>query len=384
MPYDQDGNWTQDYNPYDVNQSGQAEAPNFAANTEKPDGGAWEDSAGSGTQFGQPIPPKKQPTGTADSAWLNWIHSQFGDSASRGGGFADLPSGMSMADVVSKFNADTGFNAKVAGGASGDMVDFGQGARDVKTAGGQLWYNYGPGGPPGQPQTSNMAAWTGQPANSVSSQSGSTSASTSVSGPSPEEIAMKQQREAMRKQLFDQLMVRSQQGLNVDRNDPAVRGQADAYAANEQRSARNYLSDIAEQRGPYATGNIRNEQRMTNERVGQRTGAFESELMGREISAKRQEIAQALSSMQGLLSTEDQLTLQKEMAQMDDAMRKLQLSQQGSQFGQDLGYRYANLAQQGSQFNQSQQAQQDQFLAQLGLTAADRKKYWDSVDSGKL
>lgn len=67
----------------------------------------------------------------------------------------------------------------------------------------------------------------------------------------------------------------------------------------------------------------------------QRTGAFEAELIGRELVARRTEIAEALQSMQGLLTTEQQLALTKQLKKMDDALARLKL-QDASQFNADL------------------------------------------------
>jgi len=134
--------------------------------------------------------------------------------------------------------------------------------------------------------------------------------------------------------LYQQLLGRSQQGLAMTRNDPAIRGQADAYSAQEDRSRRNYLGDVAERSGPNA--NLRGEERMAAERQGQRVGGFEAELMGRELGARRQEIAQALSSMQGMLSADQQAALQREMSALDAAIRREGMGQQNDQFNKNL------------------------------------------------
>lgn len=149
----------------------------------------------------------------------------------------------------------------------------------------------------------------------------------------------------LRQQLLDTLSKRSQQSLAVDRNDPIIRAQADAFGANEERSKRNYLADLAEKLGPNA--NLRGETRMANERVGQSTGGYEAELMGRELTARRTEIADALTQMRGMLTTEQEIQLRKELAQMDDAIQRMKLQQDSSQFGATLGYQQASLAQQG-------------------------------------
>lgn len=160
-------------------------------------------------------------------------------------------------------------------------------------------------------------------------------------------------------EMYNLLLSRATQGLAIDRNTPVIRQQADVYSANEERAKRNYLADIAEQAGPIA--NLRGEQRVASERVGQRTGAFEAELMGRELVARRTEIAEALQSMQGLLTTEQTLALQKEMKTMDDAIARLKLKQEASQFNADLAYRNRALDQAGSQFGQTLGYNYDQF-----------------------
>ena len=143
--------------------------------------------------------------------------------------------------------------------------------------------------------------------------------------------------------LIQQLMARAQQGP-VTRNDPNVRAQSDAYAANEQRASRNYLGDVAEKAGPYA--NLQGEQRMAAERVGQRTGAFEAELLGRETDARREEIQQALSMWGGMLSNDQRLTLERELAQLSNQARTADRSQQNDQFLRELALREFDLGNQ--------------------------------------
>jgi hypothetical protein len=182
------------------------------------------------------------------------------------------------------------------------------------------------------------------------------------------------------KALYEELLKRSQQGLAIDRNDPIIRGQADAYSANQERSRRNYLGDLAEKSGPNA--NLRGEQRLTAERAGQASGAFESELMGRELTARRDEIAQALNSRQNYLSDQQRNSLTMELAKMDDAVRRLGISTQDKQFNQDLGYRNRALDQGNSQFYAGLNQSDNQFRDRLGFDYADRSNYWDAYNRG--
>jgi hypothetical protein len=138
--------------------------------------------------------------------------------------------------------------------------------------------------------------------------------------------------------LMAQLMARAQQGLAVNREDPNVRAQADAYAANEERQRRQYLTRAAEEMGGRPV-NLRGEERLASERAGQRSGAFEAELIGREIGARRDEIAQALALWGNRLSDEQRQGLERELAQLNDRARTQDRSQQMEQFLRELALR---------------------------------------------
>jgi hypothetical protein len=168
-------------------------------------------------------------------------------------------------------------------------------------------------------------------------------------------------------ELFNVLQQRATQGLNVSRTDPAIRAQADAYSAQEERASRNYLADVAEKDGPFA--NMRGETRMASERMGQRVGAFEAELMGRELQARRDEIAQALQLSASLLSTEQQRELQRQMALLDNAIAQQQAGNASLGLNQDW---------------MEALMQNAQFLDDLGARERDRRSYYDLVQSGQL
>lgn len=195
--------------------------------------------------------------------------------------------------------------------------------------------------------------------------------------------------QALRDKLYQQLLDRATQGTKIDKNDAIIRAQADAYNATTDRSTRNYLADLAEQAGPNT--NLRGEQRMAAEKSGQAEAGFEAELMGRELQARREEIQNALTEMGSLLTADQQAALQKELAVMDNALKKLALDQNNDQFLKDLDYRKQQLAQQNQQYqgdldyrNRQLQAQTDQFLERLGFDATDRAAYWAAVNKGLL
>jgi hypothetical protein len=80
--------------------------------------------------------------------WLEWIDHKYGTSSSRGGGFADLPPGVTLEQALQAYRDDTGATATYVGGSSGDKVDFGFGVVDAQTGTGQLWWG-GEGAPGG-------------------------------------------------------------------------------------------------------------------------------------------------------------------------------------------------------------------------------------------
>lgn len=173
-------------------------------------------------------------------------------------------------------------------------------------------------------QTFNTGAGAGGGGGSASS-----SFSASSSGP---------QQGPLYDQLVQMLLQRAQQGLDVNRNSEQIRTQADPYAANVERQKRNYLADLAEKGGPLA--NLGGETRLANERAGQASGLFESQLIGREIEARRTEIQDALTQLGSLLTEQQRMSLQRELAQLDDATRRLQIDQQARQFRDQLGLQY--------------------------------------------
>lgn len=121
-------------------------------------------------------------------------------------------------------------------------------------------------------------------------------------------------------QLYQMLLNRAQQGTAVNPNDPNIRQQVDPYSASIERERRNYLADTAERSGPMA--NLHGEERLSRERAGQATGTFESQLIGREIQSKRDEIQSALSQLGSQLTADQQLALQKELGYLDDATKR--------------------------------------------------------------
>lgn len=161
------------------------------------------------------------------------------------------------------------------------------------------------------------------------------------------------QRSAEKAALIQQLMDRAHQSTIIDPNDPNIRGQVDAYSAQAERARRNFLADTAEGTSPYSTGAMLGQERMTAEKMGQDVGGLEVELRARELQTRRTEIQQALDSLGGLLSNEEQQGLQRELANLNAAIEKTRINTQNTQF-------FAGLNQNDKQFA-TQIAQNERF-----------------------
>lgn len=146
--------------------------------------------------------------------------------------------------------------------------------------------------------------------------------------------------------LFDMLMGRAKQSLKVDPNDPILRGQSDAYSAQQTRHGRQYLKELAERSG--ANANIDAEGRMVAEKAAQSSAGFEANLMQQELTSRRQEIKDALAGAAGLLTAEQQLQLQMELKQLD---QQADLYKFGVNSNQREGEFARNLIQRQSEFD---------------------------------
>ncbi len=300
-------------------------------------GGIWNDFPQQGR-----LPPAGQPgapTPTA-SPWTKDARNTFRDAwMSSGGG--DLqnfintnPAATPYKDQFRVEGDKLYINPTVDDkyGAMGQEVidavlDYGPGGQNKPA-----WTGIGPGSgsagnnvyPGGMPNSGGMTGGTGSAAGGFVP-SGGSALSGGVGGG------------AQGQAIFDLLMKRANQGEVVDPNDPILKSQVDAYGAQQERARRNYLSGEAERQG--ANTNLGAETRSSEETVGQNIGAFQGQLMQRELDARRQEIESALSGAAGFLTQEQQMALQEELA-------KLSLAQQESQFGRSQG-------QQESQFGRS-------------------------------
>lgn len=193
-----------------------------------------------------------------------------------------------------------------------------------------------------------------------SSAGGSSGGSSAPSSAPTQNSAFQNQLQANATSLYNTLLDRSKQSLSVGANDPIIKGQVDAYRAENDRDSRNAQTQWAESSGPYA--NPQGQERMLAEKSAQATSGLQASLMGNELTARRNDIQNALTQMGGLLTSEQQTALQ-----------------------QQLGLINANLAQQGIGLQQQQiNSGNDQFAATYGLNSANQANYWDALRSGLL
>lgn len=174
-------------------------------------------------------------------------------------------------------------------------------------------------------------------------------------------------------QFYNQLLGRSQQSLNVNANDPVIKGQVDQFRNAQTRGQRSNLAAVAEAAGP--NSNLTAETRHAGEAVGQNTAGFQAGLMQQEVTARRQEIAQALQLQGQHLSLQEQSRLREEdqalqarSLQLGGQMNDAQIALANSQGALGAGNQAWMQAFQDRGWNadQAQRAWQDQYQTVYG------------------
>jgi hypothetical protein len=286
-------------------------------------------------------------SGNLDQAWTDFATMKYGQ-ASRGGGFANMPTG-GLQQAVTEFNQATGANARMVPGASGDLIDFGDGRGpvDVKTAEGLLWNaRQGGGGAAGG------GAGAGAPGGAGAG--GALGAAGSAAG------GVSPFSQAIRDQIMQQLT-----GLSkpVNENDPSIAPEMQAQERLLERNRQARRASAAERaaadgllNGGQGSGSFESDVASGYEDKGQQLSGIQAQLFGREIQSRRDKVAQLLSMAMQSGDAESARALQFQMAQMDDQIKRLGLAQNQSQWDDSFGL-------QGAQFGY----QKDRDLAIAGL-----------------
>lgn len=352
-----------------------------------------------GVAIGEPAPgtspvtaPATSPAASQAGQWaptnqgfLDWATKTYG-AGSRRSGFVDPPQGQQFQDVLKRYSTESGNRADFQGGASGDRVDFGQGAQDALTSGGSIWNNEstGAGGPqgvttPGSPQMpwSNPGLNPGGP----SSAPGLFDAGPDVTGPgafTPNQTAPDVQGPgaftsnstrgvnmnagnpqsavdtAGRQGILD-LMSRSQQPVSM--NDPALRAQSDAYTTARTRAASQQRSALAERMaatglnsGGQGSGTFDTGLNGIYESSGQDIAGNDAGLMGAEVAARRADLTNSLQMANAVGARDEAQKIQLELSDLDNSYRFADLNQRGTQANQGMKLQ-ADVANQGNAFN---------------------------------
>lgn len=201
--------------------------------------------------------------------------------------------------------------------------------------------------------------------------------------------AQETERKTKADQLFGTYQDRANQTLAFNAQDPIISGQVDAYRAEQERSKRNYLSDLAEKAGPNA--NLLAEERLANEHLGSNVSGYQAKLMSDELTNRRAEIAQALASEGSMLSLDQQQQLQEKLASIDALLKQQGITQSGQ-----LGNRGLDITSQGQLLQNSlgnrgldndwakALLSNDQFYGNLGLQAEQAAAYQRDLENGWL
>ncbi len=135
--------------------------------------------------------------------------------------------------------------------------------------------------------------------------------------------------------LYNTLMGRAQQGLNINPSDPVIAAQTNAFRAEQDRNARHSIDDAAARGGPNANLNL--ERRMASEGASRATGGLQASLMGNELQNRRTEIQNALTQMGGMLTQDQQLALQGQLGMIDANLRAWQTQIGSDEYAQNFG-----------------------------------------------
>jgi hypothetical protein len=310
-----------------------------------------------------------------DKLWLDWIDKTFGTSPTRGGGFANPGTrGNDMAGIIDQFNQETGANAVYEGGPSGDRVNFGEGTRDVRTSGGDLWYDYGSAGG-GAPSSGGGATFNNPGTNALAAPNSAGSGAAGTGAPSINLQAGQPVSEIDKARRAQLLKMMGQLGEPYDPStDPNVQAQTTAYANSRNRGAERTRAKMAERAaasglnmGGEGSGSFDTTVQGIYDDAGSDIAEQEAGVVGQELTARRQQLMQTLAMANAVGAQDEAQQIQMELAKLDDEYRKSALGQQNNQFGQQMGFNYAQLGQQGNQFQQNLQQQQGQWNDQYGL-----------------
>jgi hypothetical protein len=145
---------------------------------------------------------------------------------------------------------------------------------------------------------------------------------------------------------------KSQQPPSI--TDPALAAQSETFRAGQQRSAERQRSQLAERMAHqgFASGGAGGALDAGIQQIGAQRGlneaTYDAGLVGNEVSARREELMQAMQLAASIGNQEAARELQKELSMLDIGLRGRGLDIQENLGGQDVGLRKEAIQQQGS------------------------------------
>lgn len=134
-------------------------------------------------------------------------------------------------------------------------------------------------------------------------------------------------------------------------DDPIIKRQSEVFAAGQQRAAKQAQDEAAEAAGAEGMGSsgaLELRKRAASERAGNAIGAFEADLTNREYVRRKQEIQDYMKMNAATIDADQQRMLQRELAQLDAALRRQGYDVQTSLGNRELDIRN-DLGQKGIQ-----------------------------------
>jgi hypothetical protein len=125
-------------------------------------------------------------------------------------------------------------------------------------------------------------------------------------------------------------------------DDPTIKAQTDAFSLSQQRGnerEQNQLAESAAFDNTRTAGGFLSDKLGLEQQRAEAEGAFGADLRGRELQSRRDQVAQALQLGAGYLSDQEHQALQKQLADLDAAVRREGIQQQGSIASGDLALR---------------------------------------------
>jgi hypothetical protein len=143
--------------------------------------------------------------------------------------------------------------------------------------------------------------------------------------------------------------------------DPTLKGQADAFSLGQTRAKDRARSVLAERAAGQGGAGVEGEgfsQGLMGleQQQGEAEGSFNAGLVGQELQQRRQQLMSAAALAGNQITSEQQLALQKQLADVDAQIKREGMAQQGGQFSQSLS-------------EQQRQSGIDAELKRLGITS---------------